>query len=91
MSKSKRPNVVSFIRNGRETGKSDDEIRRSLLDAGWQIDIINHALDKQSARVAKTSQKSSHFTGYNDWYTQRRFVYFIIISLALTILIVLFS
>lgn len=40
----KRPSVVSYIKSERVAGKSDQQITHELLDAGWQMDIIAHAM-----------------------------------------------
>lgn len=87
--KTSRPNVASFIKKGREAGKSDDLIRSDLLEAGWQIDVINHALNRP-IEPAKTDKTPSHFTKYSDWYTEKRFVYFAIALVVTIILLTLF-
>ena len=37
---------MEFIEKEKKKGTSEEEIQHKLLDAGWQIDIIHHALDK---------------------------------------------
>lgn len=43
---SKKTGVITFIERERTNGKSDIEIQHLLLDAGWQMDIIRHAMDE---------------------------------------------
>ena len=88
---SKRPNVVSFIRRERKAGKSDEQIRHDLLDAGWQIDIINHALEKNPSAPKTPQPTPSHFTKYSDWYTQKQFVYGMCVFLIFIVLLAIFG
>jgi hypothetical protein len=37
--------VLHFIEEGRKKGKTDKQIKSQLLDAGWQIDVVNHAME----------------------------------------------
>ncbi len=39
-----KPPIVQFIEENRASGKSDTEISHMLLDAGWQMDVINKAM-----------------------------------------------
>lgn len=87
--KTKRAGVSSYIKKGRAAGKSDDEIRGDLLEAGWQIDVINHSLNVPIEPV-KTDKTPSHFTKYSDWYTEKRFVYGAVGLLFLIVLLSLF-
>ena len=42
-----KPAVLRFIDEERGKGTSDKVIQHKLLDAGWHIDIVHHALDKK--------------------------------------------
>jgi hypothetical protein len=42
----KKPAIRQFIESERERGATDKDIRHKLLDAGWHMDIIHHAMDK---------------------------------------------
>lgn len=88
---SKRPNVVSFIRGERKAGKSDEQIRHDLLDAGWQIDIINHALEKEPTTPKSPQPAPSHFTKYSDWYTKKLFVYGMGVLFVFVLLLAIFG
>ena len=39
-----KPPLVQFISDNRATGKTDSEITHMLLDAGWQMDVIQKAM-----------------------------------------------
>ena len=41
---SKKSSVIEFIEKERAEGKSNRQIKHDLLDAGWHMDIIKHAL-----------------------------------------------
>ena len=44
----KKPSsVTAFVDDERAKGKSDAAIRHQLLDAGWHMDIIKHAMAKK--------------------------------------------
>lgn len=47
----KKPDVPHFIEEERQKGRSDEEIRRKLLNAGWQIDIIHNAMQNKRRSV----------------------------------------
>jgi hypothetical protein len=57
----KKSAVLTFIEKERGQGTSDQEIRHHLLDAGWQMDIINRAmggeLTKSSPKPPKPRRK----------------------------------
>ena len=42
--------IPLFIEEERAKGKSDEEIRHQLLDAGWKMDIIQSAMQADAAR-----------------------------------------
>ncbi len=86
----KKPHVVNYIKKAREAGKSDAQIKSDLLDGGWQIDVINHAL-KNHPHKPIHQPASTHFTKYSEWYTQRRVVYGFGLGLLFIILLVVFA
>jgi hypothetical protein len=86
----KKPHVVSYIKKAREAGKSDTQIKSDLLDAGWQIDVINHAL-KNHPLEPLNQPTPTHFTKYSDWYTQRRVVYGFGAAIFVVVLLVVFA
>jgi hypothetical protein len=70
----KKPHVVSYIKKAREAGKSDTQIKSDLLDAGWQIDVINHALKNHplsplTSQPRLTLQSTATGTPNGGWYT----------------------
>jgi hypothetical protein len=40
----RKPAVVKYIEENRAKGKTEQEITHNLLDAGWHMDIIRHAM-----------------------------------------------
>ena len=40
--------VHKFIEDERGKGSTDQEIQHKLLDAGWQMDIIQHTMDQKT-------------------------------------------
>lgn len=54
----KRSAVLHFIEKEREKGATDKEIRHKLLDAGWSMDIIHHAMHKREDNSAHKTQQT---------------------------------
>lgn len=61
----KKSAVVTFIETERANGKSDTSIQHKLLDAGWQMDIIQWAMgqiagERAQPHAASTSPSHKH-------------------------------
>ncbi len=60
----KKSAVIAFIEEQRSTGATDKEIKHQLLDAGWHMDIIQHAMqavhsDKPTLPAGDATTKKS--------------------------------
>lgn len=47
----KKQGVAHYIEEERAKGKSDQQITHDLLDAGWQMDVIQHALHGEPIKL----------------------------------------
>jgi hypothetical protein len=59
------PAVVRFIQEQKQKGTSEKKIKEMLLQEGWHMDIIHHAmkvdLPKQKASIPPTQAKPAHY------------------------------
>ena len=62
----KKSAVIHFIEDERTKGTSDKEIQHQLLDAGWHMDIIQHAMHAkpQQHKVQKVSKPKQNSYQY---------------------------
>ena len=60
---SKKSAVAQFVHDERKKGKDDKEIQHQLLDAGWQMDLIKHALEDpaETPKTVSPSAKADSF------------------------------
>jgi hypothetical protein len=82
----KKPAVLHFIEEERSKGTKDTEIRHKLLDAGWHMDIIHHAMHKKDDHAHQPES-----TATNDWRSRMNYpligagIFLLLILLALFI------
>jgi hypothetical protein len=54
---SKKSTVIRFVEKERSRGSSESEIQGKLLDAGWHMDIIQHAMGQNEMRGSAATEK----------------------------------
>lgn len=54
----KQSAVMEFVDAERAKGKSDKAIQHDLLDAGWHMDIVRHALGKKTHNTPNMKTKA---------------------------------
>ena len=62
----KKPAVPNFIEIERAKGKSDEEIKSKLLDAGWHMDIVLSAMKGGIGRKVIQETKPAKATSYRE-------------------------